>query len=82
MAVAEVRVPRLFSNQMVLQQNTDNAVWGFADPGEKVSVEASWGTSVTTTANASGDWQVFSEDAFARNGSFAHHSRKKYDFAE
>ena len=59
MAVAEVRVPRLFSNQMVLQQNTDNAVWGFADPGEKVSVEASWGTSVTTTANASGDWQVF-----------------------
>jgi len=59
MALADVRVPSLFSDQMVFQQNTDNAVWGFADPGEKVSVEASWGNLVTTIANAAGDWRVF-----------------------
>ena len=56
---ADVRVPNLFSNQMVFQQNTNNAVWGFADPGEKISVEASWGNGATTTANAAGDWRLF-----------------------
>ena len=28
-------------------------------PGEKVSIEASWGNLVTTIANAAGDWRVF-----------------------
>ena len=57
--VADVRVPRLFSDQMILQQQTHNAVWGFADPGEKVTVEASWGDQSSTTANADGDWRLF-----------------------
>ena len=57
--VADVRIPRLFSDQMILQQQTLNAVWGFADPGEKVTVEASWGDQSSTTANADGDWRLF-----------------------
>ena len=39
---ADVRMPSLFSDRMVLQQKTENIVWGFADPGEKISVEGVW----------------------------------------
>ena len=55
---ADVRMPSLFSDRMVLQQKTENIVWGFADPGEKISVEASWGNTAKTTANAVGKWRV------------------------
>lgn len=55
---ADVRMPSLFSDRMVLQQKTENIVWGFADPGEKVSVEANWGKTAKTTANAVGKWRV------------------------
>ncbi|MGI9470769.1 MAG: sialate O-acetylesterase [Rubripirellula sp.] len=55
---AEVRVPRLFGDNMILQQNTRNAVWGFADPDEKVTVTASWGAEVSAVANPQGDWKV------------------------
>ena len=41
--LADVRLPRLFGDHMILQQETANAVWGWADPGESVSVTASWG---------------------------------------
>ena len=58
-ALADVRLPGLFSNQMVLQQNTNNAVWGFADPGENISITPSWGNPVKTTANTVGQWRVF-----------------------
>jgi sialate O-acetylesterase len=57
-ANADVRLPNLFSDHLVLQQETDNTVWGFADPGEKVSVEASWGNTAATTTNAAGMWHV------------------------
>ncbi|MDG1895654.1 MAG: sialate O-acetylesterase [Fuerstiella sp.] len=55
---ADVRVPRLFSDGMVLQQQTNNAVWGFAAPGEQVAVKASWGAEGRTVADAAGDWRV------------------------
>ena len=57
-ANADVRMPSLFSDQMVLQQKMDNTVWGFADPGEKVTVKASWGNTAKATANPAGRWQV------------------------
>jgi len=38
---AEVKLPALFSDNMVLQQNFNAPVWGWADPGEKVSVKGS-----------------------------------------
>ena len=43
---------------MVLQQKTDNTIWGFADPGESITIEASWGSTVTTKTNVDGKWQV------------------------
>ena len=57
-AIAELRVSKIFSDEMILQQSTKNAVWGFASPGEKVTVKASWGARVTTTADELGNWKV------------------------
>ena len=40
---ADVRLPGFFSDHMILQQQTKNAIWGWAEPGEKVTVAASCG---------------------------------------
>jgi sialate O-acetylesterase len=58
-ASADVRLPRLFGDHMILQQQTNNAVWGFADPGEKVTIKASWGEEAVATADKAGDWKTF-----------------------
>lgn len=59
-AVAEVKLPSLFADGMVLQQRSNVTVWGWAEPGERVSVRGSWqwlGRSTATT-DAEGRWQV------------------------
>ena len=42
LAVADVRLPALIGSNMVMQRQTDAAIWGWADPGEKIDVGASW----------------------------------------
>lgn len=54
---AEVSLPTIFGNHMVLQRQQTNPVWGTADPGESVVLEIH-GQHHTTTANADGDWRV------------------------
>ncbi|MEC3907226.1 sialate O-acetylesterase [Tamlana sp. 2201CG12-4] len=39
---AEVKLPSIFSSNMVLQRNTKINIWGWATPGEKLIVSASW----------------------------------------
>lgn len=56
--MAEVKLPPLFANDMVIQRSTEAPVWGWAEPGEKVSVTGSWGKSATATADDSGRWEV------------------------
>jgi sialate O-acetylesterase len=41
-STAQVRVPAIFSDHMVLQQQNDVTIWGWAGPGEEVTVTASW----------------------------------------
>ena len=36
---AQIKLPKLVSDGMVLQRNADVKIWGWASPGEKVSVE-------------------------------------------
>ncbi|MCH2209180.1 MAG: sialate O-acetylesterase, partial [Lentisphaerales bacterium] len=55
---ADVKVHNIFGDNMILQQKTGNAIWGVAEPGEKVSVKASWGSEVATTADSNGKWKV------------------------
>lgn len=57
-ASAEVKLPALFSNGMVLQQNKPIVVWGWADPNEQVSVSFRKQT-VTTTTKRNGSWEAW-----------------------
>ena len=54
---ADVTMPNIFSSNMVLQREKDVPVWGWASPGEKVSVKFI-GRTLETTADASGKWQA------------------------
>lgn len=54
---ADVRVPNVFGNHMVLQRDKPVSVWGWADPNEKITVTFA-GQAVTTTTNESGQWSV------------------------
>lgn len=55
---ADVTLNRLFSNGMVIQRDTEAPVWGWADPGEAVSVNASWGEKAQTIAAKDGTWSI------------------------
>ncbi|MEM6334636.1 MAG: sialate O-acetylesterase [Planctomycetota bacterium] len=54
-AWAELRLPAVFGDHMVLQRDRPVAVWGWADPGEEVAVTIA-GQSVALRADASGRW--------------------------
>lgn len=56
---AEVKLPALVGSNMVLQQKEDVVFWGWANAGEKVTVQPSWikkGLEVTTPTN--GEWKL------------------------
>ena len=54
---ADVKVPVIFSDHMVLQRGMAVPVWGTAAPAEKVTVAIA-GQSLTTTAGPDGNWRV------------------------
>ncbi len=56
-ALANVSLPHIFSDHMVLQQQIPINVWGKAEPQEAVSV-AFAGQTVKTVADAKGLWSV------------------------
>lgn len=56
-ASAEVKLPNIFSDHMVLQQGKKVNVWGTAAPEERVTMKFAKQT-VRAVANAEGRWQV------------------------
>jgi len=54
---ADVRLPALISDHMVLQARAPVPVWGWASPDEQVSVEIGK-QKITTQAGANGAWRV------------------------
>lgn len=56
-AFADVRLPAIFSEHLVLQAEAPVKVWGWADPAEAVTVSIA-GQTHATTASAAGEWQV------------------------
>jgi sialate O-acetylesterase len=56
-AVAEVRLPKVFGDHMVLQRDKPLTVWGWADPSEKVTVSLA-GEKREVQANNRGEWKV------------------------
>lgn len=58
-ANAEIKLPALFANNMVLQQKSEVAVWGWASPKTKVTVSNSWNTEVAETkSDKDGKWKL------------------------
>ena len=56
-AHAAVKLPAIFSEHMVLQQDAGVPVWGWADAGEEVTVSVA-GEAQKTKADAAGKWTV------------------------
>ena len=54
---ADVKLPSIFGDHMVLQQNSKLLVWGSADPGETVTVSTA-GQKAAATAGPDGKWMV------------------------
>ncbi len=54
---ADLRLPSIFSDHMVLQCAKAVPVWGWAEAGEQIVVEFA-GQTKSTTANAEGKWTV------------------------
>jgi len=54
---AEVRLPKLLSDNLVLQRNTENKLWGWADKGESVSVFLN-GKLQGNTVTEENDWSI------------------------
>jgi len=53
-----VEIPSIFSDNMVLQQNSTAKFWGKADAGTKINVKASWGKSASAVASKNGSWKA------------------------
>jgi sialate O-acetylesterase len=56
---AVIRLPPIMSRNMVLQQNSQATLWGWADPSEHFTIACSWKNTVdSVTAFNSGKWKA------------------------
>ncbi|MEW4489544.1 sialate O-acetylesterase [Thalassoglobus sp. JC818] len=58
---AEVKLPSIIGDNMVLQRGQKVPIWGWDEPGQEVTVTVQ-GKSKTGTANENGRWEVIFED--------------------
>ncbi len=55
---ADIRLPAVIGDNMVLQRGEKASIWGWADPGEEISVHVSWNSSQRrVVADGNGRWQ-------------------------
>ncbi len=59
-AAATVELPEIISDNMVLQQQSDARLWGWATPGSVIEITGSWAPAVTvsTVTNSDGRWDA------------------------
>ncbi len=56
---AQIQMGPLFSDDMILQRESQVPIWGLASPNEKVTVLSSWNNKTTSTkADNNGNWNV------------------------
>jgi sialate O-acetylesterase len=63
---AEVAMPKVFSDHMVLQRDRPAPVWGWAKPGAKIMVEFA-GQRKETSAGPDGRWEIRLDPMVARS---------------
>ena len=54
---AEISLPQLFSDHVVLQREVEVPIWGWASPEEAVTVSIA-GQVITTLADKNGEWRL------------------------
>lgn len=59
-AKAQIQLPSVFSDGMVLQQNSKVAVWGWGNPSETLMILSEWnpGDTVRTVVDNQGRWKA------------------------
>ena len=57
-ATAQIKLPAIFSDNMVLQRNTKIPIWGTVKPGQQITVKIHQ-QSKTATADREGKWRVY-----------------------
>ena len=56
---AKIKLPSIIASNMVLQRNTSVKIWGWATPGEKISIKATWISEIVKiTASENGRWEI------------------------
>ncbi len=59
LAGATPKLPYFFSNNMVLQQQSEPAIWGWAKAGNRITILTSWNKKTyTATTDESGKWKT------------------------
>ena len=57
--LAQLKLPALFSDNMVIQQKADVKFWGWATAGQSISVQTSWNNEkYQTKTNKEGRWDL------------------------
>ncbi len=77
----EARLPGILSSHMVLQRDKPIHIWGWSEPGEKVSVTFH-GISRDAAGDSLGNWSVFLAPEACRRPVPAHRDRHKQDRSE
>lgn len=58
-AKSELKMPAIFGNNMVFQQQADVKIWGWADKGQTITVSPSWaGQTYSLKADNEGKWSI------------------------
>lgn len=55
---SQTKLPLFFSDSMVLQRNTNAAIWGTDIANKKIKVTGSWGNVDSTITNSAGNWKL------------------------
>lgn len=56
---ATIKLPSIFSNNMILQRNSKVTIWGTADYGETIELTTSWDNNkYLTKSNKQGKWKI------------------------
>ncbi|MBC3758655.1 sialate O-acetylesterase [Hyunsoonleella sp. SJ7] len=54
----QTKLPAVFGDNMVLQQNENVSIWGKDSPGTKIEIRSSWGIKTNAIANPNGFWET------------------------
>jgi sialate O-acetylesterase len=57
--IADIRLPSIVGDHMVLQQKSEVTLWGWCNPSEKIRIMVDWDTTIYTVKGTSGaKWQA------------------------